>query len=191
MKIIFSNAENSRVLVFSPFLFFNLSLPPYPSYFALLSPVIDAAAHWYPGFLYQHQPWRLHWLCKVSIWKIYYKDTARLFCLFAWGFFIMFRTQVLKCDGEDPSCRVPNTQDHALSQHPQCWTLSQLPGSLQPVHKPGFTEAGAYVLVWNHTYFRTTEMDIGGLSTSLLMRTLGAVIPCETVLLRIMDVTEI
>lgn len=34
-------------------------------------------------------------------------------------------------------------------------------------------------------------MDIGGLSTSLLMRTLGAVIPCETVLLRIMDVTEI
>lgn len=33
-------------------------------------------------------------------------------------------------------------------------------------------------------------MDIGGLSTLLLMHTLGAVISCETVLLRIMDVTE-
>lgn len=109
MKTIFSNAENSRVLVFSPFLFFNLSLPLYPSYFALLSAIIDAAAHWYPGFLYQHQPWRLHWLCKVSIWKICYKDTARHFCLFAWGFSIMFRTHALKCDSEDPGCRVLQT----------------------------------------------------------------------------------
>lgn len=62
--------------------------------------------------------------------------------------------------------------------------------SLHPVHKPGFTEAGAYVLVWSNTHFQNTEMDIGGLSTLLLMHTLGAVILCETVLLRIMDVTE-
>lgn len=34
-------------------------------------------------------------------------------------------------------------------------------------------------------------MDIGGLSTLLLMHTLGAVILCETALLRIMDVTEL
>lgn len=118
MKTIFSNAENSRGLFFSPILFFNLSLP---SYFALLSAIIDAAAHWYPGFLYQHQPRRLHWLCKVSIWKICYKNTARLFCLFARGFFVMFITQALKCDSEDPGCRVLNLQDHALSQQPQCW----------------------------------------------------------------------
>lgn len=71
------------------------------------------------------------------------------------------------------------------------FNLSLLQGSLHPVHKPGFTEAGPYVLMWNHMYFRTTEMDIGGLSTLLLMHTLGAVILCETVLLRIMDVTEL
>lgn len=64
-------------------------------------------------------------------------------------------------------------------------------GESSPVHKPGFREAGVYVSVWNHTYFRTTEMDIGGLSTLLLVHTLGAVIVCETVLLRIMDVTEL
>lgn len=34
-------------------------------------------------------------------------------------------------------------------------------------------------------------MDIGGLSTLLLEHTLGAVILCETVSLRIMDVTEL
>lgn len=41
----------------------------------------------------------------------------------------------------------------------------------------------------SHT-FQDTEMDIGGLSSLLLMHTLGAVILCETVLLTIMDVTE-
>lgn len=45
---------------------------------------------------------------------------CQAFFVYLLGFFIMFRAQVLKCDSEDPGCRVPNMQDYALSLQPQC-----------------------------------------------------------------------